>query len=89
MKDVSLLRSIFEPERFACRIDQGTSISFYKRVVPFTASVLRNLLHVGFPIDLGIYIVESLALRFWISSKKELTRNFPDNQYTQTRICNQ
>lgn len=48
-------------ERFACRIDQGASISFNKRIIPFTASVLCNLLHVCFPIDLGIYMLNFLA----------------------------
>ncbi len=63
MKDVSFLRSTSELKRLACRIDQGTSVSFNKRVVPFTASVLRNLLHVCYPIDLGIYMLELLTLK--------------------------
>ena len=62
-KDVSFLRSISERKRFACRIDQGTSVSFNKRVVSFTASILHNLLHICFPVDLGIYMLKLLTLR--------------------------
>ncbi len=62
MKDVNFLRSISEVKIFACWIDQGTGVSFNKRVVPFTASILRNLLHVCFPVDLGIYMLRLLAL---------------------------
>ena len=94
LNQLHCLTTIPRTDPSTCRIDQGSCISFDERVIPLTASILSNLLHVGFPIDLGVCsrksAADSLANKLGAclcrSFGSLLTGDFPYDESAENRV---